>query len=121
MIGVIDSQICNIFSLTNMLKKLGAEFTIINKEDQFRNADKLILPGVGAFPKAIENLNKFKFIEPVKDFVKSGKYLMGICLGMHLLFDESDEFTKTKGLEFIPGKINKINTHGGVYKYAKFI
>lgn len=109
MIGVIDSKICNIFSLTNMLKKLNAEFIIINKPDEIKKADKLILPGVGAFPKAMDNLTKMNLIEVIKEFVKKGKFILGICLGMQLLFEESKEFELTRGFGFIQGKIEKIN------------
>ena len=110
MIGVIDSKICNIFSLTNMLKKLNAEFMIINDSSQFDMVDKIILPGVGAFPKAMENLRKFHFIDKINEFVKKGKFILGICLGMQLLFENSKEFVITKGLGLIPGNIEKIKT-----------
>ncbi|MCK4798172.1 MAG: imidazole glycerol phosphate synthase subunit HisH [Spirochaetes bacterium] len=110
MIGVIDSKICNIFSLTNMLKKLDAKFIIINNPDQFDVVDKLILPGVGAFPMAMKNLEKFNYIQKIKEFVKKGNFFLGICLGMQLLFEKSKEFVITKGLELIPGTIEKIET-----------
>lgn len=111
MIGVIDSNICNIFSLTNMLKKLNASYMIINKPEQFHEVDKIILPGVGAFPKAMENLKRFNFIDKIIEFANDNKYILGICLGMQLLFDKSIEFIKTKGLGLIPGNIEKIKTH----------
>lgn len=110
MIGVIDSKICNIYSLTNMLKKIGAKYKIISSREDFFSADKLILPGVGAFPKAIENLKKYNLFDEIKNFALSGKPLLGICLGMQLLFDESEEFSVEKGLELIPGRITKIKT-----------
>ncbi|HOV15830.1 MAG TPA: imidazole glycerol phosphate synthase subunit HisH [Spirochaetota bacterium] len=110
MIGVIDSKICNIFSLTNMLKKINAPFKIVSDTEDFTDIDKLILPGVGAFPKAMENLNKYNLLDGIISFAKSGKPLMGICLGMQLLFDESEEFGVVKGLCLIPGKIVKIKT-----------
>jgi len=110
MIGVIDSNICNIFSLTNMLKKLKADFTIINKPDDFELATKIILPGVGAFPKAMENIKKFGLLEKIRDFSEKKGYILGICLGMQLLFEKSIEFGETEGLGLIPGKIELINT-----------
>lgn len=110
MIGVIDSKICNLFSLTNMIKKMGGEFFIIEKPVDFKKADKLMLPGVGAFPKAMSNLKEFGFLEPIKAHVKSGKYFMGICLGMQLLLEESEEFGPVQGLGLIPGKVVKIKT-----------
>ncbi|MBP7552533.1 MAG: imidazole glycerol phosphate synthase subunit HisH [Spirochaetes bacterium] len=110
MIGVIDSKICNIFSLTNMLKKLGASFKTIQNGDEFTGIDKIILPGVGAFPKAMENLNKFGLVSPIMKFAAEGAPLLGICLGMQILFDESEEFGHSKGLGLIPGKVVKIKT-----------
>jgi imidazole glycerol-phosphate synthase subunit HisH len=110
MIGVIDSKICNIFSLTNMLKKLNAEFTIIDSSEQFDKIDKIILPGVGAFPKAIDNLKKFGFYDKIIEFGNKGVPILGICLGMQLLFEESEEFEIVKGLGLISGKIIKIKT-----------
>ncbi len=93
-----------------MLKKIGAEYKIISSQEDFFSTDKLILPGVGAFPKAIENLKKFNLFDEIKNFALSGKPLLGICLGMQLLFDESEEFSVQKGLELIPGRITKIRT-----------
>ncbi len=110
MIGIIDSNICNIFSLTNMLKKLNTPYIVINKPEQFNEVDKIILPGVGAFPKAMENLKKFNFIDKIYEFANNNKYIFGICLGMQLLFEKSIEFIKTKGLGLIPGNIEKIKT-----------
>ncbi len=110
MIGVIDSNICNIFSLTNMLKKLKTDFIIINSPKDFDKADKIILPGVGAYPKAMENLKKFELIDKILEFANKNKYILGICLGMQLLFEESFEFIKTNGLGLIPGKTEKIKT-----------
>lgn len=111
MIGVIDSKICNIFSLTNMLKKINADYKIITCDKDFDNIDKIILPGVGAFPKAMENLRKYNLLDKIVSFAKSGKHLLGICLGMQLLFDESEEFNIVKGMGLIPGRIVKIPTN----------
>lgn len=110
MIGVIDSKICNIFSLTNMLKKLKADFIVVTEPKQLESIDKIILPGVGAYPKAIETLDKYGLKEPIIDLAHKGTPVLGICLGMQLLFEESVEFNSTKGLGLIPGKIIKIET-----------
>jgi glutamine amidotransferase len=110
MIGVIDSRICNIFSLTNMLKKLGGDYIITSDPGDIDKVDKLILPGVGAFPKAMQNFNDFGLTGPIRDFAASGKPVLGICLGMQLLFEESMEFTRTEGLGLIPGSVVKIKT-----------
>jgi len=110
MIGVVDSKICNIFSLTNMLKKLKAEFIILDSEKNFDLTDKIILPGVGAFPKAMENLKKYNLLYGILNSAKNNKPVLGICLGMQLLFDESEEFGISKGLGLIKGRIIKIKT-----------
>jgi imidazole glycerol-phosphate synthase subunit HisH len=110
MIGVIDSKICNIFSLTNILKKINSEFIIINDPLQITGVDKIVLPGVGAFPKAMENLEKSGFTDKIKTFASTGKPVLGICLGMQLLFEQSEEFETIKGIALIPGKVIKIKT-----------
>ena len=108
MIGVTDSKICNIFSLTNMLKHIGAEYKIISCEKDFVDVDKIILPGVGSFPKAMENLGKFGLIDPIKAAAADGMLILGICLGMQLLFEHSEEFGASDGLGLIPGCVVKI-------------
>ena len=108
MIGVTDSKICNIFSLTNMLKHIGAEYKIISGEKDFVGVDKIILPGVGSFPKAMENLSKFGLIDPIKAASADGVPILGICLGMQLLFEQSEEFGASNGLGLIPGCVVKI-------------
>lgn len=110
MIGVIDSKICNIYSLTNMLKKLNEPFKVIDSPENAVGIDKIILPGVGAFPKAMENLKKYRLIDYIKEFAAKNKPILGICLGMQLLFESSTEFGDSCGLGLIPGKVVKIKT-----------
>jgi len=108
MIGVADSKICNIFSLTNMLKHIGAEYKIISDEQDFVGVDKIILPGVGTFPKAMSNLAEFGLLDPIKTAAADGMPILGICLGMQLLFEQSEEFGASEGLGLIPGRVVKI-------------
>ncbi|MBP5707306.1 MAG: imidazole glycerol phosphate synthase subunit HisH [Spirochaetales bacterium] len=108
MIGVVDSKICNIFSLTNMLDHIGAAYKIMTKAEDFADIDKIILPGVGSFPKAMENLKNFGMIEPIHNAAAKGTPILGICLGMQLLFEQSEEFGICNGLGLIPGRVVKI-------------
>lgn len=113
MIGVIDSKICNIFSLTNMLDKLKANYKIIDnnfKDNDFSKFDKIVLPGVGAFKTGMDNLKEYGFLDKIIDFANKGGYLLGICLGMQLLFEESEEFGIHNGIGLIRGRVVKIKT-----------
>jgi glutamine amidotransferase len=105
MIGVIDYGLGNMFSLENALKYIGAKFRVIRAPEETRAVDALILPGVGAFPEGMKKLGAKGMDETVKAWQKP---LLGICLGMQLLFSESEEFTSTKGLCLLPGRVVKI-------------
>ena len=99
MIAVIDYGVGNLFSLTASLKYLGADVKVTGEKEEIEAADRIILPGVGAFADAKEKL----------DQTADGKPLLGICLGMQLLFDESHEYGVHKGLGLIKGKIASID------------
>lgn len=106
-IGVIDYGMGNLFSVEQALKRLNCEVLVSSDEQVLDTADAIILPGVGAFPDAMKRLAETKldaFIRKVKD---SNKPLLGICLGMQLLFEESEEVEPTKGFGFFKGKIIK--------------
>lgn len=105
MIAIVDYDAGNIKSLKNALDYLKIENILTNKPEEINSADKVILPGVGAFPAAVESLKKYQLIEPLKKAALEKPFL-GICLGMQLLFDESYEFSKTSGLGFIAGKVD---------------
>ena len=91
MIGIIDYGMGNIFSLKGALKRLGAPYIFTDSEEELKTCDALILPGVGAFSDAIANLRQRKLDVLLKDWAAEEKTLLGICLGMQLLFTESLE------------------------------
>ncbi len=103
MIAIIDYGVGNLFSLKNALANCGIEAVVTGDPEEIGAADRIILPGVGAFEDAIAKLRKDGLDEVVIAQAKTGKPLMGICLGMQLLFDVSHEFGLHKGLGLIPG------------------
>ncbi len=107
MIAVIDYGAGNLFSVKNALEYLKQPYVITNDIDQIRKADGYILPGVGAFPFAMKQLTATGLVEELKEQVKQ-KPLLGICLGMQMLFEESTEFELTQGLGLIPGRVDHL-------------
>ena len=105
MIGIVDYNMGNLASVSNAFKKLGAEAQLESDPEKLGTYEKLILPGVGAFGDAMEHLKANGMAEAVKAFAASGKPLLGICLGMQLLFESSEEFGMTDGLGLIPGNV----------------
>ena len=97
----------NIHSVTKALKTLGEDIILIKNNHQIKDCKALILPGVGSFDPAINNLNKTELIIDIKNWIKSGKSFLGICLGLQLLFESSDEGT-INGLGIVKGQIRKI-------------
>lgn len=95
----------NLASVRNAFDLLGEKVTVESDPDKLGSYDKLILPGVGAFGDAMEHLNKQGMGDAVKEFARSGKYLLGICLGMQLLFESSEEFGVNEGLGLVPGRV----------------
>jgi len=104
-IGIVDYNMGNLASVINAFAKVGADATLESDPSQLSQYDKLILPGVGAFGDAMEHLQSNGMDKAVKAYASSGKPLLGICLGMQLLFESSEEFGSTKGLGLIPGKV----------------
>ncbi len=105
MIAVVDYGVGNLFSLCSSLKSVGAEIQVSANKKTIENADKIILPGVGAFGDAANKLNESGLVNIIKQQAARGKPLLGICLGMQLLFDKSFEFGEYKGLGIIEGEI----------------
>jgi len=104
-IGIVDYNMGNLASVMNAFKKVGTTAVLESDPTKLANYDKLILPGVGAFGDAMHHLKASGMDEAVVAFAKSGKPLLGICLGMQLLFESSEEFGATQGLGLIEGKV----------------
>ena len=107
-ITIVDYKCGNIFSLKNILKKLDYDTDITDDPEKIIKASKVILPGVGSFPTGINNLKKKNIDQALKIFLSKGNYLMGICLGMQLLFSKSYEFEENNGLGIIDGEVTKL-------------
>ena len=107
-IGVIDLQVGNLFSVLKLLKRLNLEYSVVNDRKDVKDHQCLILPGVGSFPKAMEFMNDRNIRDEIINFSKTGGGILGICLGMQLFLDESEEFGRTFGLGLISGKVVKI-------------
>jgi glutamine amidotransferase len=108
----------NLKSVLNafLYNNIAAQLT--SKVEDLKHADKLVVPGVGAFANAMAELRKRNFIEGILEFIKTGKYYLGICLGMHILFDKSFEFGETTGLALLRGEITSF-TKGNEKKEFK--
>ncbi len=118
-IGIIDYGMGNLFSVEQAVKRLGAEVVISQNKEELLATDGLILPGVGAFPDAMTRLKETGLIELFDDVVTQSKPLLGICLGMQLLFEESIEKGSTKGLGIFSGKIAEfsgVDHSGSAYR-----
>jgi len=110
---VVDYGCGNIQSLDRALKRIGVQTIYTSNSEVIKNAEKIILPGVGSYATGMSKLKKIGLIEVIKDFAKSGKPLLGICLGMQLLLDYSEEFGHHKGLGIIHGSVTKFTPSDG--------
>ena len=108
MIAIIDYGVGNLFSLKSSFAAIGADVKITNKKEDIESADRIILPGVGAFEDAAKKLWESGLVDVIKEQAAKGKPLMGICLGMQLLFDKSYEYGEHDGLGFIKGNVRPI-------------
>ena len=109
MIGIVDYNMGNLASVANAFKKIGTKAEIIKDADLLKNYDKLIFPGVGAFGDAVKHLKETNLDEAMREFINSGKYVLGVCLGMQLLFEKSEEFGNYKGLGIIEGEVKRFD------------
>src|SRR5436190_7954795 len=111
MITVVDYKLNNLRSLENTLRRLGHDVRVTSNAQDIRTAEKLILPGVGAFGDGMRSLRELGLAEPFIEKVKSGTPALGICLGMHLLFTESEEFGLHRGLDLLKGRVVRLPSH----------
>jgi glutamine amidotransferase len=105
LIAVVDYGMGNLRSVQKALERVGCTVLVTSKPQQILDAHSIVLPGVGAFKDCIHNLEKLKLIDPILKSIKMGKPFLGICLGLQILFTESEEFGRTPGLDLIKGKI----------------
>lgn len=118
MIGIVNYGMGNLRSVQKALERVGAQAEVIDQPEQIESVERLILPGVGAFSDGMEHLRERGMVEPLKQFADSGKPLMGICLGMQLLFDSSMEDAPSsdqpvQGLGILPGKVVRFQEDQG--------
>ena len=114
MIGIIDYDAGNIRSVEKALSYLGEKTVVSRNPETLKNADKVILPGVGSFGQAMENLHRYELVPVIQDMIKEGKPFLGICLGLQLLFESSEESPGVEGLGILKGKILKIPSSPGL-------
>jgi len=111
-VTIIDYGVGNIFSVCRAFEHCGAEVHLTDSITDINTADRLVLPGVGAFVDGMEGLRSRNLIEPIKEFAAARRPFLGICLGMQMLLDSSEEFGQQEGLGLIPGKVVAIPPTG---------
>ena len=112
-VAIIDYGLCNLFSVVNACHYVGLEPVISSDHHEIMECGGAILPGVGAFGEAMEQIRHKKLDETINEFIKCNKPFMGVCLGLQLLFDRSEEFGNFTGLGIIPGLVKKIPSKYG--------
>jgi glutamine amidotransferase len=105
MIAIIDSGIANLRSVQKGFERIGADARIVEDSRALKEASGIVLPGVGAFADGISQLRQSGFVEPLLRAIEAGKPVLGICLGLHFLFSESEEFGQHAGLNVIKGRV----------------
>ncbi len=114
MIAIIDYGAGNIKSVSKAMKFIGCECVVTRDKDTILNSDGAILPGVGSFGDTMSTMAQYKITDTVTDYIKSGKPFLGICLGLQLLFPESEESPGIRGLSVFDGTITKIPSGNGL-------
>ena len=111
MTAIIDYGVGNLFSLVSSFHKIGEEAVVTNDPGEIARADRILLPGVGAFCDAAEKLRRSGLVPVLESEIEKGKPLMGVCLGMQLLFDKSFEYGEYAGLGWIRGEVRAISDY----------
>lgn len=114
MITIVDYGMGNLRSVHKAFERVGAEARISSDAEEIRQADKLVLPGVGAFRDAIQHLRDQHLVEPILEYIQSGRPFLGICLGLQMLFTTSYEDGEYQGLDVFPGKVLRIQAPPGM-------
>jgi imidazole glycerol-phosphate synthase subunit HisH len=110
MIAIIDYGMGNLRSVSKAFEAVGHKAVVTRDVAAIKNASHVVLPGVGAFGDCMANLERFDLVEPIRSAIQSGKPFLGICLGLQLLFTESEEFGMHKGLGIIPGRVRRFGS-----------
>lgn len=114
MIVVVDYGMGNLRSVQKGFEKVGSPAVISRDPEEIKRADRLVLPGVGAFPECMRNLSRLDLVPPILEFLQSGRPFLGICLGLQLLFDESEEFGIHEGFKVVPGRVKAFDRNMGL-------
>ena len=112
MIAIVDYGMGNLRSVQKALERVEAEAAVTNDHGQIRAADGIVLPGVGAFPKAMEAIRRLELDRVLTERVEAGVPVLGICLGMQLLFEGSEELGGAEGLGLLPGRVERLDAEG---------
>ena len=121
MIAVIDYGMGNLRSVQKSLEFVGAKVFVTHDPDLILNADSVVLPGVGSFKDCMSNLKELNLIDPIRKFIDGGKPFLGICLGLQVLFEESEEYGPVAGLGILPGKVVKFSRNISETKNGQLI
>ena len=115
MIAIVDYQMGNLRSVQKAFERVGCEAILTNRISDLKNAHRVVLPGVGAFPDAMTEINRRDLADPLRELIRSGKPFLGICLGLQLLFETSQEIKTSQGLGIFGGEVRKFEL-GPKYK-----
>jgi glutamine amidotransferase len=107
-VTIVDYGLGNIFSVSRAIEHFGAEVLLTDRPSKVLEAERLILPGVGAFANGMQGLRDRGLVEPLREYAKNDRPFLGICLGMQMMVSESEEFGRHEGLGIIPGKVTAI-------------